>query len=262
MKPPLTYYGGKQQLSKIILSLIPKHSLYCEPFFGGGAIYFCKAPSKLEVINDNNGELINFYKVLKTNFMSLQKEIVTTLHSRKEHEHATVIFHHSDLFTPIQRAWAVWVLSNQSFASKLNGSWGYDRVVNKSAKQLVGKRRSFTEELTQRMEATQIESADALEVIKSRDTASAFFYCDPPYFNAHKGHYKAYSEKDFQNLLEVISKIKGKFLLSSYQSSVLNSYSKRHKWHTKKINMHIAISSQKEVKKKRKTEVLTANFPI
>ena len=145
MKPPLTYYGGKQQLSKLILSVLPKHDMYCEPFFGGGALYFSKTHSKLEIINDTNGELMNFYRVLKTDFKSLQKELLVTLHSRNEHVHATVIFRHPELFTPVRRAWAVWVLANQSFASKLNGSWGYDRVVNKSAKQLDGKRKSFTE---------------------------------------------------------------------------------------------------------------------
>ena len=71
MKPPLTYYGGKQMLSKLIVSLIPPHNIYCEPFFGGGAVFFAKAPSKLEVINDTNGELINFYRIVKTKFRDL-----------------------------------------------------------------------------------------------------------------------------------------------------------------------------------------------
>jgi DNA adenine methylase len=262
VKPPLTYYGGKQQLSKLILSLIPKHSLYCEPFFGGGAVYFSKTPSKLEIINDTNGELMNFYSVLKSDFKSLQKEIQVTLHSRKEHEHATVIFRHPELFTPVRRAWAVWVLANQSFASKLNGSWGYDRVVNKSTRQLEGKRKSFTEELTKRIENTQIESTDAIEVIKTRDSKQAFFYCDPPYFNSHLGHYKKYTEKDFQDLLDALTRLKGKFLLSSYPSKLLSRYSKQNHWHTRKINMPVAMATHPEVKKKRKTEVLTANYPI
>lgn len=262
MKPPLTYYGGKQQLSKIILSLIPKHTLYCEPFFGGGAIFFAKPISALEIINDSNGELINFYRTLKTDFKSLQKEITSTLHSRNAHYRAIVINSHPDLFTALQRAWAIWVLANQSFASKLNGSWGYDRTKNKSAKQLASKRDSFKKALLKRIENTQIECADALEVFKSRDSKTAFFYCDPPYFNSHKGHYKDYDKEDFQNLLDLLSKLKGKFLLSSYTSDILSQYSKRNKWYTNKINMPIAISTHPEVKKKRKIEVLTANFPI
>ena len=78
-------------LSKLIISLIPKHNLYCEPFFGGGAIFFAKEPSNLEVINDTNGELINFYKVIKTKFKKLENEIKCTLHSREYHQAAKIV---------------------------------------------------------------------------------------------------------------------------------------------------------------------------
>ena len=60
LKTPVTYYGGKQQMSRNIVPLIPKHRLYCEPFAGGAAIYFAKEPSELEILNDTNRELVNF----------------------------------------------------------------------------------------------------------------------------------------------------------------------------------------------------------
>ena len=62
-KTPLAYYGGKQKLVPVILPLIPAHDIYIEPFVGGGALFWAKKPSNLEVINDNNRELINFIKV-------------------------------------------------------------------------------------------------------------------------------------------------------------------------------------------------------
>lgn len=71
MKTPLSYYGGKQTLAKIILGLIPPHRLYCEPFLGGAAVFFAKEPAKVEVINDTNGELVNFYRVVKTSVRRL-----------------------------------------------------------------------------------------------------------------------------------------------------------------------------------------------
>mgnify|MGYP001558098777 CR=1 FL=1 len=75
MKTPITYYGGKQTLLKYLLPLIPQHKMYCEPFFGGGAVFFAKPKSEVEVINDINGEIVNFFKVIKTKFPELQKEI-------------------------------------------------------------------------------------------------------------------------------------------------------------------------------------------
>src|ERR1035437_7941537 len=226
MKTPLSYYGGKQILSKEIISLIPKHNLYCEPFFGGGAVFFFKDPSHVEVINDSNGELINFYKVIKNDFKKLQKEIQTSLHSRKLHAQADVIYKHPELFNEIQRAWAVWMLANQSYASKLNGSWGFDKNESMSPKKLYEKRKAFLVIYAERLDKVQIECTDALRVIKTFDTKESFFYCDPPYFNAHQGHYKGYTQQDFEKLLDALSLIKGNFLLSSYpdrKSTRLNS---------------------------------------
>lgn len=65
LKTPITYYGGKQKLVSTILPLIPAHELYAEPFVGGGAIFWAKEPSNVEVINDTNRELINFYEMCK-----------------------------------------------------------------------------------------------------------------------------------------------------------------------------------------------------
>ena len=146
MKPPLTYFGGKQKLAKDILPLIPKHNLYCEPFFGGGAIFFAKSKSEMEVINDTNGDLINFYSVVKNNYKELEKEIKHTLHSREQHRTAKIVLEYPNLFTETKRAWAIWVVANESYSSRLDSKWGYDRKRNTSAKRLHNKRENFTKE--------------------------------------------------------------------------------------------------------------------
>jgi DNA adenine methylase len=70
-------------LYSIIFSLIPKHRIYCEPFSGGAAVFFAKSPSKAEIINDTNGELINFYEVLQRDFASLEQEIAISLQEQE-----------------------------------------------------------------------------------------------------------------------------------------------------------------------------------
>ena len=96
MKTPISYYGGKLSLLSKIIPLIPEHSLYCEPFIGGAAVFFAKPKAKVEVINDINGEIVNFYKVLQDDFPALQKEICATLHSRTTHRHAQVVYENED----------------------------------------------------------------------------------------------------------------------------------------------------------------------
>jgi len=261
MRPPLTYYGGKQTLAPLIVSLIPEHILYGEPFTGGGAVFFHKSPSKSEVLNDTNGELMNFYKIVQNNFNRLQKLIRQTLHSRKAYRHAEVIYHNPDLFDEVQRAWAVWVICSQGFASKMDGPFGFDKTANCTSKRIAFKRENFTEAYAKRLEHVQIESADALYVIQSRDHAGAFFYCDPPYIGSDCGHYKGYTEADYEALLRLLSQIKGKFLLSSYPTDILQEFSKENGWHSIKRELLVSVNL-KSGNPKKKTEVLTANYQL
>lgn len=261
MKTPITYYGGKQNMLKNILPLIPEHNLYCEPFCGGAAVFFSKPPSQIEVINDTNSELINFYEVVQQDFVSLEMEIRISLHSRRLHKDAQVVYESPHLFSRIKRAWAVWVLSVMSFSSMLDGSFGYDKSKNTSTKKVTNKRDSFSEDFAIRLNNVQIECTDALRVIRSRDSISSFFYCDPPYVGTSCGHYDGYTQEDFDMLMNTLSKIEGKFLMSSYPNASLSRFVKEHGWYQRFFETTVSVSSTKR-HEKRKIEVLTSNYPI
>ena len=260
MKPAITYYGGKQKMAQHILPIIAPHKLYAEPFFGGGAIFFQKDPSEVEVINDTNREMINFYSVVKKDFVSLEKKIQITLHSRSMHRDANVIYSNPHMFNEIERAWAVWTLAAESFSSMLNGTWGYDIAKNTTSKKIHNKKESFTLDYAIRLQNVQIECTDALRIITSRDTKDSFFYCDPPYYNSDCGHYDGYSVEDFEALLAKLSKIEGKFLLSSYHSPILTEYMKKHGWMQREFEAKVSVN--KGGNGKKKVEVLTANYDI
>lgn len=255
MKTPITYYGGKQNMLKYLLELVPAHRIYCEPFFGGGALFFAKPKSEVEVINDKNGEVVNFFQVIKTKFSELQKEVQSTLHSRELYKKAMVVYEHPDLFSDVKRAWALWTLTNQGFAG-LIGSWGFGKTASKE-NAVAAKRENFTQTYAQRLKSTQIESNDALKVIDRCDSKETFIYADPPYIGSDMGHYKGYSEQDYKALLDKLSKVKGKFLLSSYPSAVLSQYIKKQKWNTRKVDKSVAVTKNTE---KKKTEMLVFNF--
>lgn len=261
MRPLLTYYGGKAKLISVLKPLIPNHTTYAEIFSGGAALFFAKEPSVIEVLNDTNKELINFYRVVQRDFVSLEKMIRITLHSRSMHEDASVIYNFPHLFNEVERAWAVWVLAAQSFSSMLDGTWGYDKnSKNTTSKKITNKREAFTEEYAIRLQNVQIENTDALYIIRSRDTKDSFFYVDPPYFNSDCGHYKGYTETDFERLLSQLSKIEGKFLLSSYPSNLLTKFTKAGKWHQRTVEQSVSVN--KGYSGKKKIEVMTTNYPI
>jgi DNA adenine methylase len=255
---PITYYGGKKLLVSRLLQLIPKHTTYVEPFFGGGALFFAKPKSEVEIINDLNRQVINFYEVSKTKFSELQALIQKSLHSRALMRDAYIMYQNPHLFTDVERAWAFYMLTNQGYVGKIGSSWGYGVIDNKREHSLQTKRDNFTEDIAKRLEHTQIECFDAVRLIELRDRPATFFYCDPPYAGANQGHYEGYTQAHFEDLLTALAKVKGLFLLSSYPNAALDTFVKEQGWHQIVLDMPCHASS----KRKRKLEVLTANYPI
>jgi DNA adenine methylase len=254
---PITYWGGKKLMARHILPLIPNHLTYVEPFFGGGAIFFAKEVSHVEVINDLNKFVVNFFLQIKTNFEQLQKRIQATPFSRSLYKDALVMYENPHLFSELEWAWAFWILCNQGYAGKI-GSWGYGTIDNKRELSINRKRENFLEDFVKRLETTQIECADALKIVELRDRPTTFFYIDPPYHNANMGHYGGYTESDFENLLKLLSRIEGKFLLSTYPSDILTRYVQENGWQQIEFEQVCPASSLR----KRKIEVLTSNYDI
>jgi DNA adenine methylase len=259
MKTPITYWGGKQQLADKILSLIPQHRQYNEPFFGGGAIFFAKQPSEIEFINDINGEMVNFYRILRRKFEKLKSEVECTLHREFQHNQAREIYKNPLTHSDVLRAWAVWMFSHQSIYSILSNGWSVSIDKNK-AKQVQWTKEAFTIAYARRLERTSIFCRDALKVIESTDTPTTFHYIDPPYYNADMGHYGGYSSEDFENLLKLLTKVEGKFLLSSYPSELLRQYTAQAGWRTINIEMTKSSGAGLGSTSHKKTEVLTLNY--
>jgi DNA adenine methylase len=261
-KTPISYHGGKQMLVNKILAVEPKeYKIYCEPFFGGGAFFFAKEPSKIEFINDINEQVTNFYETAKKQFKNLKVEIDCTLHSEEQFLEARRIYKNcngKDAQERVMRAWALFVLSHQTFLHSLDNTFAYNRS-RSMAKTVQNKKEQFTEQYCKRLENTTIFTRDALRVIRNTDSEDTFHFIDPPYYNADMGHYEGYTLEDFKNLLELLPTLKGKFLLTTYPSEILSEFTDKHGWHNQHHIMHRASSGKSGV---TKTEVFTTNYPI
>lgn len=258
MKSPINYYGGKVKMLKHILPLIPKHSIYTEAFAGGLSVFFAKERVKTEIINDTNAFVSNFYITLVDDFDNLKRRVMGTLYDRSTYQVALAMYRLPTFFSKLQRAWAFFVLTNVGFSGRI-GSFGCYTLGTK-ANWFQGKKEQITQSLAKRFEGVQIENTDALKILKLRDTVDTFHYIDPPYIGSDCGHYGNYNEEHFRELLSLLSTLKGKFLLSSYPSLLLNMAIEKHGWHTKEVNAKVSASNSKT--QKDKTEVLTANYPI
>lgn len=231
-KTPLTYYGGKQRIASWIVQHIPDHQIYVEPFFGGGAVFFEKRPSYLEVINDLNENLVNFYEMLQQNYEKLAAEVKATLHSESMYKRALDIYHGQIPAEKLEKALATWIVFNQSFSATCRGGWRFDNGTGGSHVGIVQHhaRENFCPWLKKRLQNVQISCRDALQVIKDRDSENTFFYLDPPYPNTNQGHYSGYTYNDLQELLTLLQNIKGKFALSNYPCDMISDFSVRTGW--------------------------------
>lgn len=257
LKTPINYYGGKHQMLRHILPKIPQHHTYVEPFFGGGAVFWGKPESKAEVINDANGRLITFYKVLKHSFDDLKELIDETFQSRQQHAETGLIYK-GEITDELQMAWAVWVQTNLSFGRQIGSGWSYDRK-GKCALRISNKKEQLTQAYQERMKLVTIENNDVFKVIKAYDSPDTFFYFDPPYVSANQGHYAGYTEEDFIRLLEACAKMEGKFLLSCYPEQVLLDYRQKYGW-ASEDNQKIMVTEPKNRTAKVKVECLTWNY--
>ena len=257
MKTPITYYGGKQTMLKHILPLIPPHDMYTEAFCGGAAVLFAKRPSTAEIINDLDMNLTNFYWMAKVYYTDLKREIDKTLHSRDTHAHAAHILLYPQFFLPVQRAWAVWALCKMSFASMLDGTFGYD-FGGGMPKKLANAKDEFTNHLCARLEHVTIENRDALEVIACYDSPGAFHFVDPPYINSDCGHYEgSFNEQNMEDLLRLLERVKGKFMLTMFPWPSIEAHANKNGWIIYRIERTISAS---KTSRRKQEEWIVCNY--
>jgi len=218
MKPVISYYGGKQRMSSKIVPLIPRHTVYAEPFCGGAAILFAKPWPKVtsnnhyrEVINDHDKRLINFYQQLKDNGQALVDALQLTLYSEYEHKIAKEL----DYENKLEAARRYYVNVQQSFANVIGGGWGRAVYGRNEAATWANKIAQLPDYL-ERMASVHIACDDALKIIKQWDSPQTFFYCDPPYPGTDCGSYEGYTLENFQSLVNTLDACQGSFLLSNY----------------------------------------------
>ena len=250
MKPPIPRMGGKSKLRKTILERIPEHTCYVEPFFGAGWVYFGKKPSKAEVINDIDKELINMFRMIKYHAPEIERVLEYEFSGRdmfEEYKHCTV-----EYLTEIQRAVRFLYLISQSFAGK-GSTYGYG--TNKGpAPQIFYQ--GVLSDIKERLRNTYVENKSFEDIIKRYDRPHSFFFCDPPYFET-AGYGNEFGEQEHLLLRDTLSQIKGKFMVT------INDHPKVREWY-KDFNIEevqVPYSIAKEQKaRKEYGELIITNY--
>ena len=225
LRSPIAWLGGKGRMVTKLLPLIPPHKIYVEPFGGGASLLVAREPSAVEVYNDLNSGLVNFFRVLrnKKQFEKFHRLAALTPFSREEHDLCKATW--AGEKDPVERAHRFFVVARMSFGGIFDNSWGY--TVHSSSRGMagaVGRWLGAVErlpEVSTRLLRVQVEHADAFEVIERYDTPETFFYLDPPYVLSTRksgGYEHELDDSQHRRLVELLLRVEGKVLLSGYSN--------------------------------------------
>lgn len=225
MRPPITYYGGKIGMAERIIELMPSHRVYIEPFFGSGAVFFAKPAVTHEIVNDVDGAVVAFFRVLRERPEDLAQVCRLTPYAREEYAAADCDERGLD---DLERARRFWVRVNQSFAKTAGPrtGWSITTARTQSVCGSVAGRLDRFAACAERLSQVAIESCDGADLIERLATADTVVYVDPPYLGTtrsgmtKRGDYRCEmgDREDHERLAEVLHQTPATVILSGYPS--------------------------------------------
>lgn len=240
-KPILRYPGSKWRMASWIASLLPPHDVYLEPYFGSGAVFFTKPPSRVEVVNDLSGNVVAFFRVLRERPDELERAIALTPYSREEYDLA----HGEPAADELERARRFFCRCWMSYGGKLGSRSGWRSVWDGSAG--VGKRTPKISAVSRwrelpariapaaaRLSDAVIECRPALDTIRLYGGPATVVFADPPYLpetlipgarresdrDWARYYEQAMTADDHAALLDALDAQAGPVLLSGYRSAL------------------------------------------
>jgi DNA adenine methylase len=258
------WYGGKYSHLDWLLPLLPVCHHYCEPFAGSAAVLINRAPSPVETYNDLDGEVTNFFRVLREHGDELARLIGLTPFSREEFGLACEL---DPSLSVIERARRFYIRARQVRTGLAQtatiGRWANCKDTSRAGMSGVVSRWlggvEMLPEIAQRLLRVQIENRPAIDIVKLYDSKDTLFYCDPPYIHSTRGDSKAYScemtDDQHGELAEVLNSAKGKVAFSNYECELLEKLYPKQRWYK-----HKSAPKTNHATKGTRVEVLWTNY--
>ena len=259
------WYGGKFSHLDWLMPLLPECHHYCEPFAGSGAVLLNRGSSPVETYNDIDGEVVNFFRVLRDQHDELIRVIALTPFSREEYHRAISgsVLGISD----IERARRFYIKARQTRTGLAQtaslGRWANCKETSRAGMSGVVSRWlggvNALDDIALRLLRVQIENRPALDVMRLYDSPITLFYCDPPYLHATRGDSKAYGfemdETQYVEFAKVANQCKGKVAVSGYDHPWMDELFPATRWN-KTVGVDKTIHSTKGTRQ----EVLWTNY--
>jgi len=216
--PVLRWPGSKWRLAQWIIDQMPEHVHYLEPFFGSGAVFFCKQPSRCETLNDLDGRVVNFFRVMRDRPEELAELINLTPWARDE-------YYASDDTTDdvLEKARRFIVRCYQAFGATTAAKtgWAHKGPANAAGSKIGkwNKLPGLVIDYAKRLKQAQFENKPAIKLIAEYAYPDVLIYADPPYPRGLRVALYAQdgmTDADHAELLEVLDAHPGPVILSGY----------------------------------------------
>lgn len=209
-EPFVPWVGGKRRLADRLIRLFPPHTCYVEPFAGAAAVFFAKAPSEVEVLNDVNGELVNLYRVVQHHLEEFVRQFKWALSSRQVFKWLQA--QPTEPLTDIQRAARFYYLQVSAFGAKVAGqTWGTAATAPPGLNLLRIEQDLSAAHL--RLASVYVENEDWRACMARYDRPETLFYLDPPYWQT-EGYGVPFALARYIEIAAVMRAIKGRAVLS------------------------------------------------
>lgn len=262
MKSPIYWVGGKFYITRHLLPLIRDHHCYCEVFGGGAQLLFAKPLSTVEIYNDIDSGLVNFFRVLQVpeQFAEFQRYCATIPYSRE------LYYEYKDKWekeeNSVTRAFYWFYICRSSFAGRFGNGWGYSK--KKPIPQSFFNAIDGLPEVVSRWQHVQVENRDWRDVLDAVDGSDTFFYLDPPYVHSSRTGQKEYrhemSDTDHEELIERIQSLKAKVILSGYENDIYKKLDWQKRTYEKVAYSKGLTINTNENRKPKRTEVVWMNY--
>lgn len=266
LAPPIPYYGSKGTLGPRIAALIPGHEHYVECFAGSLAVLLAKRPSRLETVNDLDGHLVAFWRVVRDQPDALISVLEATPHSRAEFQNALTLDEPG--LSEVERARRVFTRIVQGRMGSLTKTgWRHKVAPENNATLMYEEMARFRNRIlgvSQRIRPVQIENRPALEMIERYGREpSNLLYLDPPYVadtRSSTGHYRIEMDKDAMHIemAEAVEECKAAVVISGYRSTLYDRLFPAGEWYVEEMPTQTAAGGER----KPTCEVLWSNRPL
>jgi len=249
-RQPFGSPGGKSRSAELIISYLPEHKTYVEPFAGGAAVFWSKRPSEAEVLNDKDPDIAFCYRFIKNLTSEQKKKLRRKNWVIDEETYKRLVKLETD--DPVEKFYKIIYLQR--------GALGIPRT--SALPGHIGRHINIVADLDRykgRLKDVVIKSTDYSNIIDEYDSKDTVFYLDPPYFNqAQRDFAHRFEEADWAGLIERLKSIKGKFILSS-GSKLKNAPAV---WEEKRYKVERQIRQPGQHEGRSTWEYLYANFKL